>query len=146
MPGPAWSDDQIEEMLQRMGEGETLVSIASDGRMPSVPTMWRWEEAGDELAEKITRARTMGYTGRAEKIVEKVKLAEDAQLARLEFDAERWFLGKMQPKKFGDSATLKHADAEGEKIKLDDVSALTRLASLSASILGRSDEPADDAG
>jgi hypothetical protein len=117
--GPQWSDDQIEEMLKRMRDGETLTSISSDARMPSIDTMNRWEgERETPLGAAITRARELGYTTRAEKALAEAKSAEDAQLGRLAFDAERWFLGKMHPKKFGDSALLKHADADGNKLDL----------------------------
>lgn len=138
-PHPQWSDDQLDEMLKRMSDGETLTSIASDARMPSVASMIRWEEDQDtDLGASITRARAQGYLSRAEKIVESVKLAEDASLARLEFDAERWFLGKMAPKKFGDSATLKHAGPDGEKLEMGDVERSTRLAAIFKQIDERS--------
>ncbi len=86
-----------------MREGETLTSISSDARMPSVQTMANWEAERDtEIGLAITRARELGWTARAEKAVAEAKSAEDASLGRLSFDAERWFLGKMHPKKFGD--------------------------------------------
>jgi hypothetical protein len=145
--GAQWADDQIEEMLQRMGDGETLTSIASDARMPSVQTMMNWESEQDtELGLAITRARAQGYTVRAEKAVAEAKACEDPQAGRLAFDAERWFLGKMHPKKFGDSTTLKHADADGEKIQLDETAKITRLAAIVAQVRKAADEPADDAG
>lgn len=102
-PAPKWTADQIEEMLDRMRDGETLTSIAADPRMPSVQTMANWEaERGTELAVAISRARELGWNARAERAVEDAKAADDASLGRLSFDAERWFLGKMYPKKFGD--------------------------------------------
>lgn len=111
-PAPQWSDDQIEEMLERMGNGETLTSISSDARMPSMASMMRWEEEQDtELGARITQARARGWTARAELAVEAAKTAEDASKGRLSFDAERWFLGKMHPKKFGDK-TLHGSDPE----------------------------------
>lgn len=126
-----FAEDVVEEMLKRMRDGETLTSISSDKRMPSIDTMNRWEaDQKSELGAAITRARMQGYTVRAEKIVEGVKTASDPQKARLEFDAERWFLGKMHPKLFGDATTLKHADADGEKIELDPVARAARLAGI----------------
>jgi len=100
--GIPFEDDQIEEMLKRMRDGETLTSIASDPRMPSIDTMNRWEAEQDERGAAITRARLDGYTTRAEKALADAEIAEDAAKGRLAFDANRWFLGKMHPKKFGD--------------------------------------------
>lgn len=101
-PSPQWSDDQIDEMLNRMREGETLTSIAADARMPSIQTMANWEAETSDLGLGITRARELGYTIRAEKALAKAQAAEDPAKGRLAFDAERWFLGKMHPKKFGE--------------------------------------------
>ncbi len=112
MPGAQWSDDQLDEMIRRMGEGETLTSISSDARMPSMASMMRWEEEQDtDLGARITQARARGWTARAEIAVEAAKVAEDAAKGRLSFDAERWFLGKMHPKKFGDK-TLHGSDPD----------------------------------
>lgn len=148
-PHPKWADDQIEEMLKRMREGETLTSISSDARMPSIDTMNRWEAEQDtELGAAITRARELGYTTRAEKALLEAETCEDPQKGRLAFDANRWFLGKMHPKKFGDATTLKHAGHEGEKLELDDVAKFTRLAALSQKLnisQGAQDDAADDA-
>ena len=130
-PASDWSDDQIEEMLRRMGEGETLTSIASDPRMPSVPTMWRWEEKQDDLGERITRAREQGFVSLAEQARDKAQKAEDPQKGRLAFDADRWFLGKMCPKRFGDKLDV---TSGGDKIKadVDEAVMFTRLASMVA--------------
>lgn len=128
-PASDWADDQIEEMLRRMGEGETMTSIASDPRMPSVPTMWRWEEKQDDLGERITRAREQGFVSLAEKARDKAQKAEDPQKGRLAFDADRWFLGKMCPKRFGDKLDV---TSGGEKIKseVDEVTRFSRLAAI----------------
>jgi hypothetical protein len=113
-----WADGQIEEMLERMRNGETLTSISEDPRMPSIQTMANWEDKQDtELGLGITRARAIGYTTRAEKALQRAQVQSgDPQLKRLDFDAERWFLGKMHPKKFGEATMLKHADANGDKL------------------------------
>lgn len=117
-PHPKWADDQIEQMLKRMMEGETLTSIASDPRMPSIDTMNRWEAEQDtELGAAITRARDLGFMVRAEKAVERAQTAEDAALGRLSFDADRWFLAHMKPKVFG--TLIKHGNADGSNLNLE---------------------------
>jgi hypothetical protein len=115
MPAPAaeWTDELIDEMINLMESGETLTAIAKRKNMPSAPTMWRWEHAQDELGERMTRARELGYIARAEKAIERAHNAEDPQKARLAFDADRWFLAKMCPKRFGDKLDLTSA---GERL------------------------------
>jgi hypothetical protein len=143
MPGVPFKDDQVEEMLKRMRAGDTLTSIADDPRMPSIDTMNRWEAEQDERGAAITRARALGYIVRAEKAVTEARSAGDPQKGRLAFDAERWFLGKMDPRRFGDAVQLKHADADGEKLPMDETATMTRLASIVAALKGQSGEPAD---
>lgn len=125
-----WSDDQIEEMITRMSTGETITSIASDPRMPGYTTMWEWENKDDDLARRITRAREMGFVARAEQAVTKAQSCEDPQKARLAFDADRWFLGKMCPKRFGDKQTHEHSGPDGKAIAIAVASddELTRIA------------------
>lgn len=94
-----------------MREGETLTSIATDPRMPCVQSMANWEAAQDEIGVAISRARELGWSARAEKAVAKAQSADDPAKGRLAFDAERWFLGKMHPKKFGDK-TLHGSDPD----------------------------------
>lgn len=139
MPGAPFKDDQVEEMLSRMGEGETLTSIAGDPRMPSVATMIRWEDEQDERGKSITQARARGYTVRAEKAVQRAQTTEDAVKGRLDFDAERWFLGKMHPKKFGDKIDV---TSGGDKIeRMDETSMAVRAAALVRQALERDAEP-----
>lgn len=134
-----FADDQVEEMLNYMREGKTLTEISVIKGMPSIDTMNRWEDAQDELGAAITRARAIGFTIRAEKALLTAQSSDDPAKGRLAFDAERWFLGKMYPKKFGDKVQL--ADADGEKIQLGEVERVTRLAALASQIQGRQDAP-----
>lgn len=137
--GKTFDSDQIDDMLQHMRNGKTLTAIAAMKGMPSIDTMNRWEDEQDELGAAITRARAQGYTVRAEKAVDNAQSCDDPQKGRLAFDAERWFLGKMYPKKFGDKVQL--ADADGEKMQLGEVESLTRLAALASRLQGRLDAP-----
>lgn len=141
--GIPFADDQVEEMLERMRTGESLSSIARDPRMPSIRSMMYWEDVQDERGCMITQARAQGFCIRAEKAVERAQEAEDAALGRLDFDAERWFLGKMHPKKFGDATTVKHADVDGEKLPIDDATRVTRLAALALALRDQGADAAD---
>lgn len=109
-------------------------AICSSKGFPNRRTFERWMAEDKELAATIARAREIGFDQRAEMAVEAAKNAEDPSKARLAFDAERWYLSKLYPKRFGDSTTLKHADADGEKLPIDDVSRATRLAAIFADI------------
>lgn len=106
MPDSRWTDDQIQEMLQHMADGIPIVHIEKMPGMPSADSMERWEAAGDPLAGSITRARARGWDKRAADAVVTAKAAEDPSKGRLAFDAERWFLSKLAPRKYGDKTLL----------------------------------------
>lgn len=91
-----FAGDVIEELLEKLADGESLTSICDDNpRMPSRRTVARWALADDQLARRILEAREVGFFARAERAVEEAKTAEDPIAGRLAFDAERWFLGKL---------------------------------------------------
>lgn len=94
-PDSRFSPEIVEELLERLRNGESMRAICADERMPSREVVRQWSEGDGELALAITRAREIGYFDRAEAAVEAAKAAEDAQKGRLAFDAERWFLGKL---------------------------------------------------
>lgn len=60
------------------------------------------ELADEGFRSRIARAREIGYAARAEKAVIEAKSAEDAAKGRLAFDAERWLLSKLDPRRYGD--------------------------------------------
>lgn len=126
MPDSRWSDDQIDQMIKHMEQGHPIAHIADMAGMPSADSMTRWSQAGDELAERIARARDLGWDKRAADAVSEAKDAEDAGLGRLAFDAERWFLAKMKPRTYGEATMMKLADADGGKLDLASVVAARR--------------------
>lgn len=90
-----FADDIIEELIARLGKGEGLATICADVRMPHRATVHRWMRADGELAQRIMDAREIGFHDRAERAVEEVRNATDPIKARVVFDAERWYLGKI---------------------------------------------------
>ena len=103
---PTFKDAVIDEIVERLQTGESLVSICdSDKRLPCYHTVAVWQDADPALDLRITRAREVGFIRRGERAVEDAKKAQDAPLGRLAFDAERWYLGKLS-KAFADKVIL----------------------------------------
>jgi hypothetical protein len=103
----------IEEIiLQRLAEGEALNVICADESIPVAESTVRKRAIEDpSFGAKYARAREVGFDCRGERAVEATKTEEakkNPQAARLIFDAERWYLGKMKPKTFGDRQTVEH--------------------------------------
>jgi len=89
-----------------MARGEAISHIELEPNMPSADSMERWEAAGDDLAGRITRARTRGYDYLAAQMRVEARQAEDAALGRLKFDADRWYLSKIASRKYGDKTLI----------------------------------------
>lgn len=97
-----------EALCERLADGESLVAICRDDKMPSVRSVQTWMNEDDDFAAQITRAREAGYLIRGERAVEAAKMAEDASKGRLAFDAERWYLGKLS-NAFSDKQRVEHS-------------------------------------
>ena len=112
--------NEIEDtILERLSEGEALNAICADENIPVAESTVRKRALEDEdFGARYARAREIGYHCRGELAVENTKTEEakeNPQAARLQFDAERWYLGKMLPRVFGDKLDL---TSGGEKIGL----------------------------
>ena len=93
-------------VLRRLEEGEALRAICRDPDMPDKVTVWRWIDEDEAFRSQYAQARAKGYDERAERMEENVLAEPDVARARLLFDQQRWYLGKMAPKKYGDKTTI----------------------------------------
>ncbi|WP_368667224.1 hypothetical protein [Roseomonas sp. 18066] len=110
----AYRTEVVERILQRMAAGETLTSICRDRGMPAHSTVRLWAaEDRNGFSAQYARAREAQAHALAEAALDEAMTATgDAQLARLRFDAARWFVSKMLPKVYGPKA-------EAEAVTLD---------------------------
>lgn len=85
----------IDQLIDRLAEGHGLATICRDPNMPNARTVYRWMQSDDEMAARVREAREVGFYERAERAVEEVRNAADPIKARVIFDSERWYLGKL---------------------------------------------------
>lgn len=124
-----------EVILERLANGESLVAICRDDDMPSVRSVLRWVGDDADFGTEYARAREAQAEFMDDKITTAADMAgADPQAARVKIDAYKWRAAKLAPKKYGDATTIKHADADGDKIDMDDVGRATRLAAIFAEI------------
>lgn len=165
-----FTQDMADKICDRLALGESLRSITADEAMPASSTVFKWLNQYPEFAEQYARAReaqadtlfdemldiaddgSNDWMESHSKEGENIGWRENGEAIRrsqLRIDARKWMAGKLRPKKYGDAAMVKLADANGEKIPLDDVSKFTRLAAIAQqlpALLGQSDDASDDAG
>lgn len=139
-----FDDDQIEELLDRLGEGESLSSICRDPRMPAYRTVYAWLEEGtgpDGFDAQFRSARARGLDKIADDCIDiadesendtfingdgvRVINQEVIQRSRLRIDTRLRLLGKWNRSKYGEGVDI---TSGGEKLaQMDDEAAARKL-------------------
>lgn len=108
-------------ICERISLGESLRSICREEGMPDQATVHRWLSQDDDFASKCARARDYQADTVAERVLDTADKVEagaiEPDAARVVISALQWTAAKLKPKKYGDSQTLRHADADGNKIQ-----------------------------
>lgn len=113
-----YTPEIAELILLGVSEGKSLRKICEPEDMPSEAAVRRWVMDDHEgFAAHYTRSRDIGLDCRADAIIEDAKAAKDAGLGRLSFDADRWYLSKLAPKRYGDKLTTELTGADGGPIQ-----------------------------
>ena len=87
-------------------------SVCKDDGMPSTSGFMKWVKKDVSLVEQYARA----MEDRADVLFEEtIEIADSAtpetvNVARLQVDTRKWYLGKVNPKVYGDSSRLDHTN------------------------------------
>lgn len=145
----------LDEIVRRIGEGETLRAISREEHMPAWQTVYEWLAADTEFSRRIACARETGFDAIAEEALDiaddgtndwieresvrtgipYVALNEEAvQRSKLRIDTRLKLLAKWSPKKYGEKQTLEHTGPDGKELpttnKAEMVAALLEVAKL----------------
>jgi len=124
-----WTDEKkkqaFTDILEHISKGKSLRSIIDNSDrnvIPSMPTFMEWLEEDTEMANQYARGMAVRQELLFEEILEIAdKQGEDVtedeegnqtinhnivQRNRLQIDARKWMLGKMNPKKYGDKTDI----------------------------------------
>lgn len=148
-----FTQELANKICQRIGEGESLRAICRDPEMDvSIGTVLRWVADDEKFREQYARA----MEARADAVFEELlDIVDDGQndwmekelkdgsvievpnhehitRSRLRFDARRWMLGKMQPKKYGDFMRQELTGKDGAALNPQSVSDAQLAAALNA--------------
>ena len=121
-----YTPELIEEICLLLQKGKTLTKICEQEDMPCFATVNTWLLKYDEFLELYRKSRLIQADYRAQEIYdlpfECERLGLDAAYTKLKMDGAKWAASKGNPKLYGDSTQIKHADAEGNKLEGVDVS------------------------
>ena len=125
-----------DEICRRLAEGEPLRQICRDDHMPAWQTVYGWIEARPDFAERIARARELGFDAIAEEALEiadtpqigeteetsedgkKVKREDMLGHRKLQVETRLKLLSKWAPKKYGESIRQELTGANGGPIQM----------------------------
>lgn len=151
-----YTPETAQFILDQLAQGESLRSICALPTVPSRSVIYDWiTENVDGFSDRYARARDIGLDVVAEEVMqiadEEVGCLENGATdsgavahKRLRFDARRWYLSKLAPKRYGDKVTTEVTGADGGPIQVDDASAASKLATLLATAEARKRAQGDD--
>lgn len=95
-----------DDICERIANGESLRNICRDAAMPNQDTVHSWLNKDKEFSEQYTRARARQEDSYFEDLIEiadgVIPDAAEVAKARVQIDARKWVLSRMNPKKYGD--------------------------------------------
>jgi hypothetical protein len=105
-----YSEELAARICDLVAERVPVVEICAMDGMPSKDTLYRWKRQNKEFSDHYARAREHRADSRQDHIDEIVGKLEtggiDAQVARVIIDAEKWQMGKEQPRRYGDKLAI----------------------------------------
>ena len=126
----------VNEICERIANGETLRAICREEEMPSRETIRLWLKKHEEFLGQYAQAREQQQESFADEILEiahdgsndytdkelpsgqiiKVFDQEHVQRSRLRVDTLKWLMSKVAPKKYGERKAIEHSGPDGEPI------------------------------
>lgn len=116
-----YSAELAAEILQRLAKGETLKAICREDKFPSDVSVRRWAlDDVEGFAAQYAAARDLGLDAMADELLEiadnpqegevstdqewgtSVKRGDMLEHRKLRYDARKWYLSKLAPKRYGD--------------------------------------------
>lgn len=115
-----FTQEIAEKICAALAEGKSLREICRGEGMPAESTVRSWAlDDREGFFAQYTRARDIGLDCRADEVFEIADNATgDAARDRLRFDARRWYLSKLAPKKYGDKVQNEHSGPDGGPIPI----------------------------
>lgn len=128
-PEPKWTDEVLDEIIERICEGESLRSICRDDHMPSAGAVCQWLSRDEPHLVAFAKRYTVAREIQADQLFdEALEIADNGsndwmerndpnnegydfngeyyQRSRLRVDVRKWAAGKLRPSRYGDRTTL----------------------------------------
>jgi hypothetical protein len=97
-------------------KGMTLQAICELPGMPSIGSVYNWQDENLDFLESYARARSRKADTLADMVLTEAFNSHDAQIGRLRIDALKWTASKLAPKKYGDKIEVESNSQQNFKI------------------------------
>lgn len=99
-----YSNALADKICSRIAEGESLIQICKDPKMPARSTVMKWRGEIEAFSDKYAHAYEMGADKAFEEMEELAATAtpETVGVVKLQLDARKWTLARKMPRKYGD--------------------------------------------
>lgn len=115
----------------------------------------RWAIQIDVFREQYAQARALGFDTIADEVIEIADTqpgttdngATDSGAVahnRLRFDARRWYLAKLAPKKYGERTAMELTGADGGPVQITDTERAAKIAAILSAAKTRQEQDASD--
>jgi hypothetical protein len=125
MVASTFTPDLFDRICERIAEGESLRSICRAKDMPNKRTVMRWLEKSEALQLQYSEAQNLRAECYFDEIIDIADSKADPQKTRVQIDARKWVLARMNPKKYGDKFTQELTGADGGPVQHQHVFATT---------------------
>lgn len=113
MVASTFTQELFDRICERMAEGESLRAICKAKDMPAKRTVLRWVANDEALAKQYSEAQQMRAECYFDEIIAIADSKSDPQKTRVQIDARKWVLARMNPKKYGDKFTQELTGSDG---------------------------------
>ena len=111
-----------DDICERIANGESLRNICRDKSMPDKTTVLRWVDDNNDFCDQYARAcarREDSFFDDLIEIADSVTAdAAEVAKARVQIDARKWVLSRMNPKKYGDRVQQEVSGSIGAEVTL----------------------------
>lgn len=110
-----------QEIVDRISEGEPLAKIVRDEHMPGLVTVYDWEKAHPDFAERVARARIAGYDMIAQEALtiadESPAVSDHVQKSKLRVWTRMELLKCWDPRRYGSRVQTEVSGPGGAPVK-----------------------------
>lgn len=127
--------DIIDKICKRIEKGEALRTVLKESDMPSSETFYKWIDNDINRAKQYARATELRADAIFEDIIEIADSKENDIIEtpdgkeiinhnvinrdRLRVDTRKWYLSKLNPKKYGDTSSLELTGKDGKDLNFE---------------------------